>query len=56
LRKHGVRALYIEVAASNAAARALYRESGFEVKGGRTSYYPTGSGGREDAVVMRRAL
>jgi tRNA threonylcarbamoyladenosine biosynthesis protein TsaB len=56
LRKHGVRQLHIEVNASNAAAQALYAEAGFEREGGRASYYSTAMGGREDAILMRRAL
>jgi tRNA threonylcarbamoyladenosine biosynthesis protein TsaB len=56
LRSSGVRKLFIEVAASNAAARAFYARSGFEVRGARPAYYATACGGREDAVVMSRAL
>jgi ribosomal-protein-alanine N-acetyltransferase len=50
------RVLFLEVRASNAAARALYKSGGFAEKGKRRNYYP-GLGiptdSREDAVVMK---
>lgn len=49
----GVTALFLEVGASNAGARALYASLGFTEVGLRQGYYPTVAGGREDAVVMR---
>jgi ribosomal-protein-alanine N-acetyltransferase len=49
----GVRALYLEVRESNAAARALYRALGFEQVGRRRGYYQHPS---EDALVLRRDL
>lgn len=52
----GVRAAFIEVATSNAAARALYAALGFIEAGLRRSYYQRDSGYREDAVVMRKDL
>ncbi len=55
LRSRGVRKLFIEVAASNAAARALYASTGFKVRGTRPAYYAK-LGGREDAIVMSRVL
>ena len=44
---------FLDVRASNAAARALYRRKGFAVCGQRKNYYehPT-----EDAVLMRRSI
>lgn len=47
----GAQTVYLEVRASNVAARALYTGHGFEVVGRRRGYYqhPT-----EDALVMRR--
>lgn len=45
-------ALFLEVAADNAAALALYRAAGFEQVGLRRRYYASGA----DALVMRRAL
>lgn len=49
----GVRALYLEVRESNAAARALYESLGFETVGRRRGYYhhPV-----EDALLLRRGL
>ena len=49
----GVRALYLVVRDSNAAARALYQALGFEPVGRRRGYYqhPT-----EDALLLRRDL
>jgi len=52
----GVRMAFIEVATSNAAARALYAALGFTEAGLRRSYYQRGNGYREDAVVMRKDL
>lgn len=55
LRGGGAQALFLEVAASNAAARALYARSGFHEAGRRKDYYAR-SGGREDALVLRKTL
>jgi [ribosomal protein S18]-alanine N-acetyltransferase len=49
----GVRALYLEVRESNAAARALYQALGFEPVGRRRGYYQHPS---EDALLLRRDL
>ncbi len=46
------RTLFLEVAVSNDAARALYARFGFEPVGRRPGYYRTASG-REDALVLR---
>ncbi len=46
------RTLFLEVAESNDAARALYAGFGFEPVGRRPRYYRTASG-REDALVLR---
>lgn len=53
LVREGVRALYLEVRDSNAAARALYGALGFTQVGRRRGYYqlPT-----EDALLLRRDL
>lgn len=48
--------LWLEVRASNTAARALYAACGFAVVGVRKAYYPNGAGPREDAIVMQRPL
>jgi [ribosomal protein S18]-alanine N-acetyltransferase len=44
--------LFLEVAADNAAALALYRSLGFRAVGRREKYYADGS----DALVLRRDL
>ena len=49
----GVRALYLEVRESNAAARALYESLRFEQVGRRRGYYQHPS---EDALLLRREL
>ena len=46
------RTLFLEVAESNGAARALYARSGFRQVGRRPGYYRIASG-REDALVLR---
>lgn len=51
----GSEALFLEVAADNAAAIALYAATGFARVGLRKGYYPHPDGAR-DAIVMRRAL
>jgi tRNA threonylcarbamoyl adenosine modification protein YeaZ/ribosomal-protein-alanine acetyltransferase len=56
LRHQGIARLFLEVAASNHAARALYAAAGFSDAGTRRAYYDRGHGHREDAVVMQRAL
>ena len=52
----GSGAIFLEVAADNHAARALYERQGFAVVGRRASYYRHESSGDRDALVMRRAL
>lgn len=47
--------LFLEVAADNVAAIALYGAAGFSQVGLRKGYYPHPDGAK-DAVVMRRAL
>jgi ribosomal-protein-alanine N-acetyltransferase len=47
--EHGMTTATLEVRASNAAARALYREYGFYEVGERKRYY---ADNREDAVIM----
>jgi ribosomal-protein-alanine N-acetyltransferase len=55
LRRLGTEALFIEVGAGNDAARRLYEGHGFQIAGQRRDYYRL-SGGREDAIIMRRDL
>ena len=52
---HGARRLYLEVAEDNAAARALYRSSGFEAVGRREAYYRRSEGALA-AIVLARSL
>lgn len=51
-REHQAPALWLEVRASNARARHVYRQHGFAEVGLRRSYYPAPHGTREDAIVM----
>lgn len=50
----GVDALWLEVRAGNAPARALYAACGFVARGVRPGYYPPEQAGdaREDAVLL----
>ncbi len=52
LRAGGTQRLFLEVAADNAAARALYISYGFAMTGRRAKYYDRGAGPRVDAIVM----
>jgi ribosomal-protein-alanine N-acetyltransferase len=47
---------FLEVAADNAAALALYRAAGFEQAGHRGGYYRRPDGETVDALVLRRTL
>ncbi len=53
LKQGGTGRLFLEVAADNTAALALYRSRGFAPCGRRPGYY---AGGATDAVIMERAL
>jgi len=55
-RAQGAQALWLEVRASNWAARALYQATGFAAVGVRKGYYPDRDALREDAIVMRLGL
>ena len=52
-RETNSEAVFLEVRDSNAAARALYEQSGFKSQGRRKSYYSNPS---EDAVLYRLTL
>lgn len=52
----GAQVAFLEVAADNAAALALYQALGFVVAGRRKDYYRTPDGIRIDAMVMTRHL
>jgi ribosomal-protein-alanine N-acetyltransferase len=47
--------VFLEVAADNAAALALYGRAGFAEVGRRSGYYARGSG-RVDALMMKKVL
>lgn len=51
-RARGAAAMFLEVAAANVAARALYAQAGFRDVGTRPNYYPGGA----VALVLRAAL
>jgi ribosomal-protein-alanine N-acetyltransferase len=51
-RAAGVKTLYLEVAAQNAAARALYAAQNFVQIGQRNAYYPNG----DAALTLARKL
>jgi len=55
LKRGGTQSLFLEVAASNASARALYARAGFLETGRRKDYYVR-AGFREDALMLRKAL
>jgi len=52
LRAGGTHRLFLEVAADNAAARALYISYGFAVTGRRARYYDRGDAPKADAIIM----
>lgn len=54
--RSGAQSLFLEVAESNAAARALYAKSGFTESGRRKGYYARPVGPPEDALVLRSPL
>jgi len=54
----GALELFLEVAAANRAARALYQSAGFEAVGRRPVYYPPPHRGEpgDDAITLSRSL
>ncbi|MBF8270895.1 MAG: ribosomal-protein-alanine acetyltransferase, partial [Gammaproteobacteria bacterium] len=54
-QKHQAEMTFLEVRPSNATARRLYQNKGFDEVGMRRNYYPAHFG-REDAVIMARSL
>lgn len=52
----GAVSAFLEVAADNAAARALYAGAGWSETGRRRAYYSAPGGARVDAVLMGRGL
>lgn len=55
-RLRGAETAFLEVAADNDAALALYEGTGFAKAGRRLGYYKTPHGVSVDAIVMARAL
>jgi [ribosomal protein S18]-alanine N-acetyltransferase len=55
LPRRGANSVFLEVAADNAGARALYAVGGFVQIGRRRNYYRR-LGGPVDALVLRRAI
>ena len=51
LKKRGVKHIFLEVAADNAQARSLYRNSGYKEIGVRPKYYDG-----TDAIMMRKDI
>lgn len=52
IREAGAKRAFLEVAAENVAASALYRAAGFEVTGRRNGYYHRRDGTTGDALMM----
>ncbi len=51
-RERGAVTLFLEVAATNRAAIALYEKSGFARRGRRPAYYTCPDGTRSDALIL----
>lgn len=56
VRRRGARRMFLEVAADNSAALALYGQAGFAPSGRRLGYYARGSGPAADAVILSTDL
>ena len=55
-RKRGATRAFLEVAADNAGAIALYHACGYSANGSRPGYYRRKDGTRVDALMMTRRL
>jgi ribosomal-protein-alanine N-acetyltransferase len=55
-QRRGARRMFLEVAADNLAAHALYAEAGFHPVGRRPGYYMRAAGQAADAVILSAAL
>ena len=56
VRGAGAQKVYLEVAANNEAARALYQKMGFAQVGLRKGYYKRAEGAAVDALTLATAL
>lgn len=56
LTKQDILTIWLEVRASNHAARYLYEKLGFHPISTRPNYYPASKGTREDAIIMAKQL
>lgn len=54
--QQGAASIFLEVAATNTKALALYARAGFTEIGQRAGYYRGADGNRTDAVILKRAL
>lgn len=54
--RRGARGMFLEVAADNHGARALYEALGFRQAGRRRNYYRRAGGVAQDAIVLRLDL
>ncbi|KAA9005315.1 GNAT family N-acetyltransferase [Histidinibacterium aquaticum] len=55
-QERGAETAFLEVAADNAPARALYLAAGYTESGRRRGYYPREGGPAVDALLLSRAL
>lgn len=55
-QRRGAGCAHLEVAADNAAARALYAAAGYRETGCRPGYYATPCGSRVDALILSKRL
>jgi [ribosomal protein S18]-alanine N-acetyltransferase len=55
-RARGAETAFLEVAADNAPARALYHAAGYRPAGLRRAYYARAGAGAVDALILRRTL
>ncbi|MEX5728265.1 ribosomal-protein-alanine N-acetyltransferase [Rhodovulum iodosum] len=55
-RARGAEDAFLEVAADNGPALALYRDAGYRQVGARPGYYVRPDGARIDALTLRKAL
>ena len=55
-QKRGATCAFLEVAADNDAARALYEAAGYRQTGQRRAYYPRETGPSADALILQITL